>query len=470
MGCFNVACSVSSISIGYGDDAVFLPLLPNNYNYRNFSPDKEGHQVGTQSMLIYSDCYFHPVCLPIKGKYNDYGSLECIEENENVKAIETFFNCKIEDFMNTVTRGGWEKYTEGEAYGLPKIKDLRKLDHIQNKTMLAVGFEKVGDFYEFPNKKVKCKVRITKTAREHEGKTHFYPAWELWEDDKIVSQETHSGYMYKLLERIASKYEYYIGIPDDYQEKARMLSNMSGMFIHRDVYSALAKKSSKLYGQPDGQTLEELGFVKEIRQKWGKDANAYAHPQVEDKDAYIIPGDPGWYITVHDTENPSGRYDITSVEDIALHYAEKHGVILDAQRFEKQYTYEHLFKKLIKEQKDYLKLNKEGREKLHKILEEKDYDLFNRMSRGPLARSSYEQNKYFGKMPYVEGIYSEFLNMKLLPDYSDWRTAQNAMYSANVFFFPAMNGEQHGNDEQSKVVLEAALEVVNRSLEEREED
>lgn len=46
--------------------------------------------------LIYSWCYYEPVCLPIFGEYFDYGHIDEIEKNSSTKAIEKHFGCPIE--------------------------------------------------------------------------------------------------------------------------------------------------------------------------------------------------------------------------------------------------------------------------------------------------------------------------------------------------------------------------------------
>jgi len=91
MGCFNVCCSISNLSIDAGDKIVFIPLIPNNYEGENL--------VGTQSNLIYANCYFNPFSLPIIGQYDDYGSVELIEKNENTKVVGNMFNISIEDLL-----------------------------------------------------------------------------------------------------------------------------------------------------------------------------------------------------------------------------------------------------------------------------------------------------------------------------------------------------------------------------------
>ncbi len=81
MGSWSVYCGVSKITIRAGDKCVLLPI-------------KKSENIYTPYM---------PAVLPIYGVYNDYGSLEDIEEDENTKFIEVHFKCSIEDFVEYFT-------------------------------------------------------------------------------------------------------------------------------------------------------------------------------------------------------------------------------------------------------------------------------------------------------------------------------------------------------------------------------
>lgn len=92
MGSYNVACSISNISIGPGEEILFFPLEKNEYRY--------GIGDGNH-FLIGSNCFYNPVCLPIFGEYDDYGGIENIVKNDNIKVIEKFFDgIPINDICN----------------------------------------------------------------------------------------------------------------------------------------------------------------------------------------------------------------------------------------------------------------------------------------------------------------------------------------------------------------------------------
>ena len=90
MGSFDVACSVSRITINGGDPVAYFPLEKYKYCYDPAAPN---------NMLIYPWCYYVPVSLPIFGEYFDYGFIDEIEENASTKALEKHFKCTIKNIV-----------------------------------------------------------------------------------------------------------------------------------------------------------------------------------------------------------------------------------------------------------------------------------------------------------------------------------------------------------------------------------
>jgi len=93
MGSFSVSCSISKISIDYGDPIVLLPLNKNIFC-----------QGFDQRLLVahgYGPSYaYEAATLPLFGTYNDYGYIQ-VEEDENTKAIEKYTGLTIDYFANT---------------------------------------------------------------------------------------------------------------------------------------------------------------------------------------------------------------------------------------------------------------------------------------------------------------------------------------------------------------------------------
>ena len=112
---------------GCGDQVAFFLLRPNNMSRSTFKDDELNyryklHRVGPASNLIYSNCYFNPLALPIMGTYNDYGGVEDIEENSNTKAIEKFFGIKIQALVDAAQN------TSQDVIDLAKLSQTTKAE------------------------------------------------------------------------------------------------------------------------------------------------------------------------------------------------------------------------------------------------------------------------------------------------------------------------------------------------------
>lgn len=81
MGCFKIMCNLSNIQICEGDKARAIIMLPGR---------KE------DASLVYSNDLCNPCFLPIKGVYNDYGTLERITEDAATKRIAHYLQARQE--------------------------------------------------------------------------------------------------------------------------------------------------------------------------------------------------------------------------------------------------------------------------------------------------------------------------------------------------------------------------------------
>jgi hypothetical protein len=93
MGSWSVSCGISNIVITAGKECVILPLkksLRNEYSQ------------------------YLPATLPIFGKYNDYGGMDCIIEDDNTKLIESKFGVTIQEFVDFLVDGKFT-YDRNEA-------------------------------------------------------------------------------------------------------------------------------------------------------------------------------------------------------------------------------------------------------------------------------------------------------------------------------------------------------------------
>ncbi len=84
--------------MGGGEKCVLIPLVA-------VDPKEAEHYDG--AFVVSNDgpkAVYVPFALPIYGEYNDYGTMEEIEEDCNTKAIEKHFGCKIDKFVDRVCR------------------------------------------------------------------------------------------------------------------------------------------------------------------------------------------------------------------------------------------------------------------------------------------------------------------------------------------------------------------------------
>jgi hypothetical protein len=96
MGCFNQACFISGLDIGYKDDCLLFPLVKTEY----------------EDDTVWR--YFKPFCFPIRGKYDHYNSLKNIKIDWNTTALAKYFGISIAEFLAIIS-DPHERKIEGRA-------------------------------------------------------------------------------------------------------------------------------------------------------------------------------------------------------------------------------------------------------------------------------------------------------------------------------------------------------------------
>ena len=146
MGSFAVGCGVSNLPIKNYDPVVFVFLVKNS--------NKEN-----RTFLLHNDDLYKPFLLPIKGTYNDYGTLENIEKDINVELIEKHYKVNIETLLELVSESGGNVLSKYSPY--LKAYDIKKLN-LENtsESLLKNGFNlENNDSYEyFYNKEYDIKI------------------------------------------------------------------------------------------------------------------------------------------------------------------------------------------------------------------------------------------------------------------------------------------------------------------------
>jgi hypothetical protein len=109
MGCWNGTCAVTNLPIWAGDPIRLILTLQQS--------DKQGDGAG----FCYSDDYWAPVALPVKGTYNDYGGIEDIKEDWNTQIILDHFTKNFEGGKVIITE---DKYDGGADKDIKTLGDI----------------------------------------------------------------------------------------------------------------------------------------------------------------------------------------------------------------------------------------------------------------------------------------------------------------------------------------------------------
>ena len=141
MGSFNVACSISGVSINPGDKIAFFPL---KLTYKEIFVHKGDNFLCSPLDMM------TPMAFPIFGEYGDYGYIEDIEDNDNAKLIARHFNVdmykygqrevllqgqdsgmfvhrSIYDYMSTTSKSAWDGGPSCPTYDAQSISELEAL-------------------------------------------------------------------------------------------------------------------------------------------------------------------------------------------------------------------------------------------------------------------------------------------------------------------------------------------------------
>lgn len=360
MGSFNVACSISNLSIDCGVETVYLPIFPSRYN-------KVDMGVGVQSMLTYPYCYFSPLTFPIKGEYNDYGNVEELQKDVNTEHIEEFFGISIEEFLAVVSCARGNSVVDGHddmfrvfAINNTLMEYKKKFD---DAFMLELGFVKDGKRFKFGEFQYTVElVSIPNPIKEHREKETGFVIYDK-DDNEVVR-----GRAYDAKKDVQDEFfkltGWHINVSKENQTRVKILQGTSGMYIIKSVYDGLVKSFS---------------------------------------------GEGHWGAMVKENGSFEQRYD-----------------------------------KAVEKMKE-----NESDEPTMQLLESMRWD-------------SDEYFRFYGEWTHFKEMYwKSFAQKDFKAIDSEYRKFYYGMYSANRFFFPAMNGEQCGNLEAEKVLARATIGAIN---------
>ena len=293
MGSFNVACSISKISIGPGTPVVYIPLVTPWYR----SQAKSSLEIPGPQLIYPNDC-FSPMSLPIRGKYNDYGGIEDVVKDDNVKALEAFFGFPAEDLPSHAQRRGLYDYFSATCRRfLPTVKQLEDYNIKFDENFLkAFGFIEVMNEVNGNE--------VTKTYEYSEAILSVFVTWNSRQlsivdiDGKVLFTLERTEYLDQLkstfLHRFSQLAKYYIGAKREHQAILRLLDCMSGMFVLEEVYDTLSKKvyTSDYYGKTYANIFDDhikaLTKLKELENNGGdKEDRLLARLELQASNGYF---------------------------------------------------------------------------------------------------------------------------------------------------------------------------------------
>ena len=267
MGCANVSCSISNLSIGYKDKVKFIFLK------------KQVDSLTNLTSVINSTDFFKPVYLPVTGEYNDYGALENVVRDYNVELIEKDLGANIEDIIKAVDRGRYE----GDKYGLSGMFVLDKVyndlaeyelnrealikSYLNEYSLLKMGFEEheyVDDYKIFIHSNCPIKVYFKLFGSKvviNDDETILKEKYNL--DSEIYYVENLKHIMDVVFKELQIDYNellkqstYEIGLNDnlnyikEYYLKDKDLDDSKSYLFINKISSFELLKKEKLYIQP----------------------------------------------------------------------------------------------------------------------------------------------------------------------------------------------------------------------------
>lgn len=422
-------------------------------------------------MMLNPNDYFNPFSLPIFGQYDDYGALEEIEENENTRIIEQYFGIKIEHFIKIIRCGRSitsDMSTLFELYS-PFIK------HFKNERQLSINLLKVLGFKEEMHEDEKRYVFndhpvYLKLGDKEKGEDAFY----LYDtDSNLLYQNGKYDAKENLLESYRKMTGYLLHIPSERQEKAKLLEQLSGMFIHRDIYDELVRfgleevQLGKEYVKKNH--LEELGFKLDENNQFYRKGDYPYQVKYESFNRYII-----------HKENHKNKTNFYTVEELIKKWNKKTGDQIDILPYTVN-QYEIGFDKFKEwlcgefDEQDFE--TSYWKEKLENETNEKEKELAQKMfqhaidSRKRRIRDHFEYGRHLEGWEWFEHLYADLVKEgHLKEEFVQFNGFESSMDSCNRFFFPGMNGEQHGNLKASKMLVEKSLEIIQKQEREYDEE
>lgn len=443
MGCFNVSCAVSHITIHEGDRAFLFPLLPKRTYYDDLigNPDDGITRLGPASNILYPDDCFVQLSFPIEGLYDDYGSLDHIVHNDNTKAIEEFFGITIEQFVALVTENrGKNAYDPYDEF----FEQLFTKKELMNNTvsfeafLLGLGFSECENGFISPEGSY---------AIIKENETYkFSPEPEKNFLNQDIGHALNNPYDQKgtVLKWHYTQTGSYLGVEN---KKVAILEKISGMFVHGRIYDKMTQKGPSLESNPD-----EIRLSKYFLRKFGFEEAKENHFCKDDVlvvlgyEAVIKRGQAE--ATAYNCADFIKQYKKLTNQNGPIYMNKKKVACdLDNNEFLSYSDEEFLFEDMLSA---YIE----------------DCQLFGQLD-SMIKNNTFSWKKnlpglrQFKDWQYFFDIYEPLLlNRKIRKEYIEQLLFSHRMYLCNAMYMPTFQGEQGGMDHILKEILKVAVSVI----------
>lgn len=449
MGSFSANCGITNLTIGCGDDCVLLPLIAKKV-YENGKLERKSYAVHPSvALFTYNDDMWEPFCFPIRGKYNDYGGLEDIIEDDNTKRLEEYFNLKIQDIVDLFTdvrRDVYDSYSKFCEVFYVDIKDL-EYDANLKDFLLHLGFEEKENIYLLED----CKVMLDKDS---------FIATLSNDEKKFNSRYDKEDFLDWYFEKTGNL----LGIKN--KEVYDTLSCVGGMFILGETYDFYAKN----HLSKDENIVNKFSMTKFVLLDNGFETNDFEVFSKKVNNVDLTVKCKGLYSWTLNEES------INSMEDFMKVYKKLTNEDLDVSKYNGLDVY------------DWAKLElttatlslKNMCNSYFKYIVEEDLDTIDWNNKNSIKE--FIEKHYFSIVLYKEDIvsnigkisdYKEMENIYLTPlligelldAYTEFERLHCAMILTNIVYKPSFGATQCGcNEAEVKYAY-----IVNKIVKERVE-
>lgn len=450
MGCFSVSCGITRLTINAGEECCLLPLVPPQVFEDGQLKENNYGIVPPTSYFVYNTDVWRPFCLPIFGKYNEYGSLSDIVKDENTRHIEEKLGIDIETFVKILTDNRDHDFYDtycimNKVFFInPKLLDY----NTSIEEMLSgLGFNKsnnnsyiLGDDFTLIKEPNSNKYILKRGKSE---KTIY--------DNADVLREYENAFGKKL------------GLREDRKKLYKIVSRLGGMFVLKSAYDFYAKKPSVedfnhiQYFDITKMFITEIGF-KMIKDHYEKEVNGKnlvfvfedSHGKLKDENVYDIED----FVKIYE-----------EITDVHLDLSRYKGIDkFEWYKINQKYDGYDKIVQIVKTEAKYfddIPIDMNDKNSVCEYIDKKPYILGFSSSEDSFV---YGGN-YFHKYKELKNNYlNKIIRGEILEDYYNFMRFDDAIGLSNIIYMPTYAGTQCGCLEAENKLAYITQKIVNNRI------